>query len=170
MSKPSIMHRELKMFLWVQSAKVSPLTRLGLFSLLQGSQGWKLPASQRGALKPCWHRRGGRSLQSCEVYGLKSGCQSAVIAQWEWAPPARAECQRAGSHQQIIHSVFRTSLTRTKRGSSTWFPQTLSITLFISCRVCRNPLDFLSHIPSSNSSDHSILPLHSICPAKNHLN
>lgn len=127
------MHRELKMFLWVQSAKVSPLTRLGLFSLLQGSQGWKLPASQRGALKPCWHRRGGRSLQSCEVYGLKSGCQSAVIAQWEWAPPARAECQRAASHQQIIHSVFRTSQTRTKRGSSTWFPQTLSITSFISC-------------------------------------
>lgn len=50
MSRPSIIvHRELKIFLWVQSAKVSPLTRLGLFFLLQGSQGWKLPASQRGS-------------------------------------------------------------------------------------------------------------------------
>lgn len=88
MSRPSIIvHCELKIFLWVQSAKVSPLTRLGLFFLLQGSQGWKLPVSQRGALKPRWHRRGGRSLLSCELYGLKSGCQSAVIAQWEWAPP-----------------------------------------------------------------------------------
>lgn len=88
MSRPSIIvHCELKIFLWVQSAKVSPLTHLGLFFLLQGSQGWKLPVSQRGALKPRWHRRGGRSLLSCELYGLKSGCQSAVIAQWEWAPP-----------------------------------------------------------------------------------
>lgn len=88
MSRPSItVHHKLKIFLWVQSAKVSPLTRLGRFFLLQGSQGWKLPASQRGALKPRWHRRGGRSLLSCELYGLKSGCQSAVIAQWEWAPP-----------------------------------------------------------------------------------
>lgn len=35
---------------------------------------------QRGGLKPSWHRREerGRSHQSCEVYGLKSGCQSAV--------------------------------------------------------------------------------------------
>lgn len=88
MSQPSVIVLcELKIFLWVQSSKVSPLTRLGLFFLLQGSQGWKLPASQRGALKPCWHRRGGRSLLSCELYGLKSGCQSAVIAQWEWALP-----------------------------------------------------------------------------------
>lgn len=50
-----------------------------MFFLLQRSQDYEPPASQRGDLKPSWHRRGGgRCHQSCEVYGLKSGCQSAV--------------------------------------------------------------------------------------------
>lgn len=56
----------------------NPGTLLGLFFLPQRSEGCKLPASQRGGLKPPWHRRGRRSHQSCEVYGLKSGYQSAV--------------------------------------------------------------------------------------------
>lgn len=165
MSRPSIIvHCELKIFLWVQSAKVSPLTRLGLFFLLQGSQGWKLPVSQRGALKPCWHRRGGRSLLSCELYGLKSGCQSAVIAQWDWAPPlGQSASERAAINKLSTLSPKAVRLEPQGAHSLNSPPQTLSITFFPPpslVHVCRILLAILSHILDPVISLKAISSLH----------
>lgn len=42
-------HCELKIFLWVQSAKVSPLTRLGLFFLATGVTGLEAARITKGS-------------------------------------------------------------------------------------------------------------------------
>lgn len=143
-------HCELKIFLWVQSAKVSPLTRWGLFFLLQGSQGWKLPASQRGALKPRWHRRGGRSLRSWELFGLKSGCQSAVIAQWEWAPPLGQSANQRAAINKLSTLSPKPVRLEPQGARSLNFPKHCPLLSFFFpslVRVCRNRSAVLSHIP-----------------------
>lgn len=97
MSGPSIiLRRELKMFpLGAECQSQSTNTFRSLFPAPRGHRAGSCPR-HKGESSNHAGTGGGVSLRSCEVYGLKSGCQSAVIAQWEWAPPlGQSASQRA---------------------------------------------------------------------------
>lgn len=84
MSKPSkIVDWELKMFFRVYKTRVSPVTLLGLVFLPRRSRSCKLPTVPKGTPQTMLAQK--KRAVSSELYGLKSGCQSAVTAQWEWA-------------------------------------------------------------------------------------
>lgn len=120
MSRPSIiLRRELKLFpLGAECQSQSTNTFRSLFPA-PGVTGLEAARVTKGSPQTTLAQGRRRGALSPELWGVRVEVWVSVCCDCSvgMSSPARAECQPARSHQQIIHSVSWTSQTRTTRGS-----------------------------------------------------